>query len=405
MTLKLAHFSDLHASDRTAEKARHSLKFCVDHINSNRCDLAVFSGDLWHGPVGIAEASPLHWVLAELGRLQCPLLVISGTPSHDNKGSLRILQYLQNFPIWISDQPESLFFYGLGKRETLSVFGSTFATIDDYTRPDNIEDTPEALIFTLAAPTKANLLANVPNLASLGIEETNQIIAEELRKIFLGFAAIGREFDCPKILVGHITVAGSELSTGQTMPGGDIQVGKGDLELAGADYYALGHIHKPQAVSEKVHYAGSMYAINWGEMEQKSFNVVTFEDGKMNVGRIPLPAPPMVDILATFNQETAGLDFVAQETKGAEVRFRVQCSQDDDWIISDEQIRKMFPGALSVKIEKLPIPQERIRSEAITKATTLRGKVTAFCEASGEEASAGVLAKADALEVADSKGE
>jgi len=401
MTLKFAHFSDLHASDRTAEKARHSLKFCVDHINSNKCDLAVFSGDLWHGPVGIAEASPVHWVMGELHRLNCPLVMVYGTASHDNRGSLKVLPWLQNYSIRISEKPEVILFGESGKCHS----SYTFASIEEFTEPGKIDGPPDALLFTLPAPTKANLLANVPNLASLGIEETNQVIAEELRKIFLGFAAIGREFDCPKFLVGHITVAGSELSTGQTMPGGDIQVGKGDLELAGADYYALGHIHKPQAVSEKIHYAGSMHPLNWGEAEQKSFNIVTFQDGRLDVGRIPLPAPPMVDIQASYNPETGGYDFVAQETKGAEVRFRVQYPQDEDWVISEKQIEEMFPNALSVKIEKLPVPQERVRSKEISKAVTLRDKVRAFGEASGEEPSAGVLAKADSLEIAESKGE
>ena len=402
MTLKVAHFSDLHASDRTAEKARHSLKFCVDHINSDRCDLAVFSGDLWHGPIGIAEASPVHWVMGELHRLNCPLVMVYGTASHDNRGSLKVLPWLQNYSIRISDTPETTLFYGPARKDR---FARTFATIEDYTEPGKVGGPPDAIIFTLPAPTKANLLANVPNLAGLGIEETNQIITEELRKIFLGFAAIGQEFDCPKILVGHITVAGSELSTGQTMPGGDIQVGKADLELAGVDYYALGHIHKPQAVSEKVHYAGSMHPLNWGEAEQKSFNIVAFQDGRLDVGRIPLPAPPMVDIQASYNPETGGYDFVAQETKGAEVRFRVQYSQDEDWVISEKQIEEMFPAALSVKVEKLPVPQERVRSKEISKAVTLRDKVGAFCEASGEEPSAGVLAKADTLEIAESRGE
>jgi exonuclease SbcD len=402
MTLTIAHFSDLHASERTAEKARHSLKFCVDHINFNKCDLAVFSGDLWHGPVGIAEASPVHWVMEELHRLTCPLLIVYGTPSHDNKGSLKILPWLQRWFTQISDTPETVLFYG---PDSKGHRGRTFATIEDYTEPGRDDGSPDAVIFTLPAPTKANLLAEVPGLAGLGIEETNQVIAEELRKIFLGFAAIGREFDCPKILVGHITVAGSELSTGQTMPGGDIQIGKGDLELAGADYYALGHIHKPQAVSEKVHYAGSMYPLNWGEAEQKSFNIVAFQDGRLDVGRIPLPAPPMVDIQASYNLETGGYNFVAQETKGAEVRFRVQYPQDEDWVISEKQIDEMFPNALSVKVEKLPVPQERIRSKGISKAVTLRDKVRAFAEASGEEPSAGVLAKADTLEIAERRGE
>lgn len=412
MALSIAHFSDLHASERTAEKARHSLQFCVDHVNlpagggsasgRKKCDLAVFSGDLWHGPVGIAEASPLHWVMSELCRLSCPLVAIYGTPSHDNRGSLRVLTWIQNYPVLVSEKPEVILFYAPNREERLV---QTFATIENYTAPGNENGPPDALIFTLPAPTKANLLANVPNLASLGIHETNQLIAEELRKILLGFHALSQEFNCPKILVGHITVAGSELSTGQTMPGGDIQIGKGDLELAGANYYALGHIHKPQEIGERIHYAGSMYAVNWGEAEQKSFNIVTFEDGRIDVEGIPLPAPPMVDILASYNAETGGFDFVAQETKGAEVRFRVQYAQDDDWIISDEQVAKMFPGALSVKIERLPIPRERVRSEAITKAGTLRDKVKAFCEASGEEPGPGVLAKADTLEVAETRGE
>ena len=76
--------------------------------------------------------------------------------------------------------------------------------------------------------------------------------------------------------VQHGEVRGATLASGQVLPPGGIAVGTEDLALTGADYIALGHIHKAQASTNQqrhgITYAGSAYPVNWGERGRiKSF--------------------------------------------------------------------------------------------------------------------------------------
>ena len=70
------------------------------------------------------------------------------------------------------------------------------------------------------------------------------------------------------------------MCNGQLMRPGEIQVGKDDLAMIGADYYALGHNHMAQEIQGiPAYYGGSSFPVNWGELDQKSFNYV--EIGEM----------------------------------------------------------------------------------------------------------------------------
>jgi len=111
--------------------------------------------------------------------------------------------------------------------------------------------------------------------------------------------------DIISILLGHITVSGSQTSTGQTLVGGDVCISLDSLTEVGADYVGLGHIHKPQEFEPNIHYAGSCFPVNWGEVEQKSMIWAELEgNGKSSFERIPFDFPPMVDLELTYSPET-----------------------------------------------------------------------------------------------------
>lgn len=66
----------------------------------------------------------------------------------------------------------------------------------------------------------------------------------------------------PKILFGHFQVEGAYFQTGRAIGGIPAQA------LKNFDLVLLGHIHLPQAVSAKIHYVGSPFQQDWGEIGQ-----------------------------------------------------------------------------------------------------------------------------------------
>ena len=101
--------------------------------------------------------------------------------------------------------------------------------------------------------------------------------------------------DIPVIGMGHLFIAG-----GQTLEGDGVrELYVGNLAQVGADlfnpeldYVALGHLHVPQAVTDRplTRYSGSPVPMGFGEArQQKSVCCVTFNGRKTQVEQIDIP--------------------------------------------------------------------------------------------------------------------
>jgi DNA repair protein SbcD/Mre11 len=83
----------------------------------------------------------------------------------------------------------------------------------------------------------------------------------------------------------------------------DICVGGVDLVPAavfdGVDYVALGHLHRPQTLSDRVRYSGSPLAYSFGEagQDKQAWLVDLDGDGLASVSPVPLPAPRQLTVL------------------------------------------------------------------------------------------------------------
>jgi exonuclease SbcD len=103
------------------------------------------------------------------------------------------------------------------------------------------------------------------------------------------------------IVMGHLFVQGSAVSESER----DIQVGNqagvsASMFQGVPNYIALGHIHKPQAVSEEdyIHYCGSPVPLSFSEKEdQKQVNVITVKNNKMD-GLEIVPIPKQRNLLS-----------------------------------------------------------------------------------------------------------
>lgn len=374
--LKIAHFADLHASAKTKDEAFKMLKFILDYCKNEKVDYIINAGDIFDGQTVLGDKDIAGELLSILSNTPAPIIHIEGTKSHDNPGAVNIFKWLN-----MHDEIDHYM----------------------YTKPDTILLNPDyktgagIYVSVLPAPTKSFLAQGYEGSP----EGLNQYLQQKLRDILAGFGAKAAESRKPHILIAHITVTGSEASTGQVMLGGDMMVSVTDLNLANADYVALGHIHKAQQPSLPRHisYAGSPYHLNFGELELKGFKIVTFDDnGKLaDIEFIETPSRPrqVIDVRI----EDGKLVWSEDVHSNADTRIRVYAPQHildaNDWK-SEVELHGM--EANSLKIEAIPQAENRIRSAEIDKAKTLREKLLELGRVKNIEFPESVLQKADQLE-------
>ena len=92
-----------------------------------------------------------------------------------------------------------------------------------------------------------------------------------MSQIFAGMGATAAEFGVPHILVGHWQTAGSLISETQVLTGVDVEISPDMMALSNADLILLGHIHLKQQIKKNIFYSGSLFANNWGEVNDHGF--------------------------------------------------------------------------------------------------------------------------------------
>jgi exonuclease SbcD len=101
------------------------------------------------------------------------------------------------------------------------------------------------------------------------------------------------------VVLAHAFVGGGLPSESER----DICVGGVDLVPAvvfdGVDYLALGHLHRPQTLSDRVRYSGSPLAYSFGEagQDKQAWLVDLDAGGLAGVRAVPLPAPRQLTVL------------------------------------------------------------------------------------------------------------
>lgn len=89
------------------------------------------------------------------------------------------------------------------------------------------------------------------------------------------------------VLLGHFPVVGCITGDGQLLAGIPKDV------VSWVDLGLLGHIHKPQSVTKRVHYVGSPFQQNWGESgESKRVGIVDITNGEIQLQWISIDGFP-----------------------------------------------------------------------------------------------------------------
>lgn len=175
----------------------------------------------------------------------------------------------------------------------------------------------------------------------------------------------------PIVATGHLTTVGASSSEAVR----EIYVGALEAfptaAFPPADYIALGHIHRPQAVGGLAHirYSGSPIALGFDECrQQKEVLLVTL--GSQGVQDItPLPVPvfqPMAQLRGTLASLGPQLAAAAQAGSAAQPVWLEVCVQADDYLADLQQ-------RLAQLCDGLPLDILRLRRERPQLAASLAG--------------------------------
>ena len=392
--MKLFHTADWHWSEQKLDKCQKSAEFIIQQMEIQQPDVHVIAGDYWDRRQVLANSSAVLPAIEAMKRMAAvsPIIMVLGNFAHDAEGSLDVFRSLRTkYPIYVTEHPEVIV---LRKDRENKVFFSPIDPADS--NPNNLLD-PETQFYLFPYPTKRFLLSSQSDIS---IEESNLQINEALKMIFMGFHAIGKEFKGSKVFVGHCNLAGAKISSGQTLIGQDILISKYDLSLVGAEYYALGHIHVNQEIAPHMWYSGSVYHTNYGETEAKYFNCVNITPKDVQVKRIEIPSRPLALHELKIDRETHELmdPSTARDWIDAELRVRIHLTKEQSTGVTDADVQNKYQGAWSYHIERLLIPEERLRSEEISTAVTLQEKMTEWACTINQDLPAEVYAIANEVE-------
>lgn len=119
-----------------------------------------------------------------------------------------------------------------------------------------------------------------------------------------------------KILFGHFQVKGAFLNNAKAATGIPLEA------LSGYDLVILGHIHTPQSLSPRVHYVGSPFQQDWGEINQTK-RVAVIDTDSLEVNWVTLTGYPEY-------REVTFKEFKQAVSKRSEDRYRVLLSSHEE---------------------------------------------------------------------------
>jgi DNA repair protein SbcD/Mre11 len=340
--MKILHTADwhvgktLHRRQRLEESAT-VLGEVVAAATTENVDVTLVCGDLFDQYAPSAEAERIVYrTLVDLRATGSAVLVIPG--NHDNAKRFAAIEQLSG--------------------------AAGIHVVPDVRRPQagglvELRSRDGAQVAQIAALPWVQEKALFGVEEMMGLEEDpNKAYAEELPRLL---NALCSTFEAGKVhlLAGHVFVGGSRIG------GGERELTVGDLFAIAPQalpktpqYIALGHVHRPQAISAAAvpaRYAGSLLQLDFGEREQeKSVTLVTVDPGKpAKVEQVPIHGGHrLLDITGTL-EELRSMEVDPE----AYLRVRLRCDGPSPGLAED--VRETLPLALEVRLDYERAPHEK----------------------------------------------
>lgn len=181
-------------------------------------------------------------------------------------------------------------------------------------------------------------------------EEENRLLQARVAEWLAGVPRRGG-YDprLPTVLAAHLHVRGAEVHTLYKLTERDDVIFEPAALLGGWAYVALGHIHKPQAISGAAHvrYCGSLDRLDFGERDQER-GVLLVDVGPQGLRGEPewLPIEPTPFLDLTIDDPAAQLPLLAGREGRAEAIVRATVDPRGGVMSRDEiarELRRLFP--------------------------------------------------------------
>lgn len=278
--MKILHTSDWHIGQRLYGNDRHDehrmfFDWLLQFIRTEQVDVLLVCGDIFDMAYPSNQALRSYYqLLREISETSCRQVIITGG-NHDSVGTLE------------------------APREVLQVLNVMIVAGAPANQQDEIVELRDKdgklLAVVGAVPFLRDRDIRIPTAgqsANERIEAVRQGILNHYRRL-AELMQPYHEQNLPLIVTGHLYMQGSRLSESER----DLQLGNQAGVSAAAfpttfDYYALGHIHRPQTISSApvVEYCGSPLPLSFSEQnDKKLMRLLTVENGKLLHQKIPIP--------------------------------------------------------------------------------------------------------------------
>lgn len=259
--MKLLHTSDWHlgmsAGTRSLEEdQRFFLQQLYRIIDEEQIDAVLCAGDVYDSSVSNAEAIAVYNdATTEIcAKRKVPFFIIAG--NHDGAARLASCRELL-------------------KEAGLFVSGRLTRDIEPVSM-DNVD------IYLVPFFNKEEVAALFPELKKeiTSQEKAMQVVCDHIRE--------RRNPDKKNILMTHALIVNAELSESDRSARVGFATAISKDVFEGFDYVALGHIHKPQIVSEHIRYSGSPVKYSFGNEEKQEKCVIILDTDTMEQKVVPL---------------------------------------------------------------------------------------------------------------------
>ena len=347
--MKILHTSDWHLGinfkNRSFEDIHKKfLDWLIEVIKTEKIDILIVAGDIFdsYNPPNYA-LKMYHQFLAKAIKSLKHIFIIAG--NHDSISTLEISKdILDSFNIHIVTGIEN-----------------------------NIFETEQFVICAVPFIRERFMKTDF-----LKLSDKEKELSKWIKNYYENIYERAKKYNKKIIATGHLSVNGALFSDSER----EIYIGKLktiDKDIFNKfDYVALGHIHKPQKITDKIRYSGSPIPLSFSEKEEKEVLII---DENINVKEIKVPKfQEFVEIKGSFDE-------VKKKLKNLENNPYVNIILDEN--ITPSQIDELkIDGVDIISIKQKFIPKDYVLDEIdIEKLTPINvfDKRLELEDLSGEE--------------------
>lgn len=352
--IKLLHTADIHAKKSRAKDVVRLIDTMIEDVDKENFDAVLITGDFWD--CAVVNNSAFAEIIAKMAVLisKIEVYMIYGTPHHEIANSLEVFSQLGAH---VTDKP------------TIWTLHNRF-------------DVKEKIdILGIPEPRKSLLLGS-------NAEETKQNVTKYLKD------ALALPHENPLLIMWHGEVTGAKYQNGVDATS--------DARLNGTmikDAMAVlcGHIHMPQEVG-KFNYCGSPIPVNFGELHKPSYNIVTIDNGKVDIKKrfLPFSQNRVVDCNMSTFKAMSTLNF-----EGLNVKLNLSLLPEERKMfkIADETSRlKELTKADNLKIVVKTENVSVVRSAEIAKVTSNTEKLKIWAELNQIKLNDDIITKSESIQ-------